>query len=138
MFAAKLVGPGRSANAMTNVLVQKLALRDQLPDEERRILETVAVRVREVARDQDIARDGERVTESTLLLEGMAARCKMLSGGRRQISALHVAGDFVDLHSFLLKVMDHSVVAMSACTVAMVPHARRRCVRYFSTSWMLK
>lgn len=107
---------------MTNVLVQKLSLRDQLPPEERRLLERVAVRVREIARDQDIVHDGQRVTESTLLLDGMAARYKMLGGGRRQISALHIAGDFVDLHSFLLKTLDHGVVALTPCTIAQVPH----------------
>jgi CRP-like cAMP-binding protein len=111
---------------MTNVLVQKLSLRDQLPTEERRMLERVAVRVREVARDQDIIHDGQRVTESTLLLDGMAARYKMLGGGRRQISALHIPGDFVDLHSFLLKILDHGVIALTACTIAQVPHETLR------------
>lgn len=107
---------------MTNVLVQKLAVRDRLPPEEKRLLERVAVRVREIPRDQDIVHDGQRTTESTLLLDGIAARYKMLGGGRRQISALHIAGDFVDLHSFLLKQMDHGVAALTACTIAQVPH----------------
>lgn len=111
---------------MTNVLLQKLALRDEIPPDERRLLDRAPFRIREVGRDQDIVRDGQRVTESCLLLEGMAARYKMLGGGRRQISALHVAGDFVDLHSFLLKTMDHGVVALSPCTVAMVPHETLR------------
>jgi CRP-like cAMP-binding protein len=111
---------------MTNVLVQNLTVRDRLPTEERRLLERVAVRVREVARDQDIVHDGQRTTESSLLLDGIAARYKVLGGGRRQISALHIAGDFVDLHSFLLKVMDHGVVALTACTVAGVPHETLR------------
>lgn len=107
---------------MTNVLIQKLAVRDRLPIEERRLLERVAVRVKEIAHDHDLVRPGDRATESSLLLEGIAARYKMLGGGRRQISALHVPGDFVDLHSFLVKTMDHGVVALTACTVAMVPH----------------
>jgi hypothetical protein len=29
--------------------------------------------------------------------------------------AVHLLGDFVDLHSFTLKVMDHAVAARSAC-----------------------
>lgn len=107
---------------MTNVLVQKLAIRDTISADERRVLDRAIVRVREVPRDQDIVRDGARVNESVLLLDGMAARYKMLGGGRRQISAIHVAGDFVDLHSFLIKVMDHGVTALTTCTVALVPH----------------
>ena len=36
--------------------------------------------------------------------------------------AIHVVGDFVDLHSFVLKTMDHSVGALTRCRVALVPH----------------
>jgi CRP-like cAMP-binding protein len=107
---------------MSNVLVEKLSWHDGLSPAERVLLQQVAVKVREVGRDQDLVRDGQRVTESILLLDGMAARYKLLSGGRRQISAIHVAGDFVDLHGFLLKVLDHGVVALSSCTIATVPH----------------
>ena len=35
---------------------------------------------------------------------------------------LHVAGDFVDLHGFLLKRLDHNVGAMTPVRMAMVPH----------------
>ena len=61
--------------------------------------------------------------ESSLLLDGYAARYKIVSNGRRQISAIHVAGDFIDLHSFLLKTMDHGVLALTNCRIANVPHA---------------
>ncbi len=56
-------------------------------------------------------------------MEGFAARYKILPSGRRQITAIHVPGDFVDLHSFLLKTMDHGVMALTACELALVPHA---------------
>lgn len=107
---------------MTNPLVQKLSLRDRMSAEEQKLLERSIVRVREVPADHDFVSDGQRMTESTLLLDGMAGRYKLLGEGRRQIMALHVAGDFVDLHSFLLKTMDHHVCALSACTIALVPH----------------
>ena len=58
-----------------------------------------------------------------LLLDGYAARYKIVSNGRRQTSAIHVAGDFIDLHSFLLKTMDHGVLALTNCRIANVPHA---------------
>jgi CRP-like cAMP-binding protein len=108
---------------MINSLVLKLEKRDRLSDEEKRVLENAIARVREVAADEDIVRDGDRPTESSLLLEGFAARYKVMANGRRQITEIHVAGDFVDLHSFLLKIMDHSVQALSRCRVAAVPHA---------------
>lgn len=107
---------------MTNPLVKKLSLRDSLSADEQAQLERAISRVKEFAPDQDIVEEGRRVTDSCLLLDGMAARYKLLDGGSRQITALHVTGDFVDLHSFLLKKLDHGVLALSACTVAMVPH----------------
>jgi CRP-like cAMP-binding protein len=107
---------------MSNPLILKLEQRDQLSDDERKVLESAIGRVRVVAADEDIVREGERPAESSLLLDGFAARYKIFSNGRRQITAVHVPGDFVDLHSFLLKTMDHGVLALSPCRVAAVPH----------------
>lgn len=108
---------------MPNPLVLKLEQRDQLSDEEKRVLESAITRVRVVEADEDIVREGDHPSESNLLLDGFAARYKIFSNGRRQITAIHVAGDFVDLHSFLLKTMDHGVLALTPCRVAVVPHA---------------
>ena len=108
---------------LTHHLVLKLEQRDRLSDHEKRVLEASVVRVREVRADEDIIREGDRPLESSLLLDGFAARYKVLSNGRRQITALHVLGDFVDLHSFLLKTMDHGVLALTPCRVGLVPHA---------------
>ena len=74
----------------------------------------------------DIVRQNDRPLHSCLLVEGWAARSKTLENGGRQITALHVPGDFVDLHSFLLHQMDHSVIALTTCRVAFVPHENLR------------
>lgn len=108
---------------MPNPLVLKLEQRDRLSDDEKRVLESAISRVRVVEADEDIVHEGETPSESSLLLDGFAARYKIFSNGRRQITAIHVAGDFVDLHSFLLKTMDHGVLALTPCRVAVVPHA---------------
>ncbi|WP_243369184.1 Crp/Fnr family transcriptional regulator [Microvirga solisilvae] len=107
---------------MPNPLVLKLEQRDRLSDDEKRVLESAISRVRVVEADEDIVHEGEHPSESSLLLDGYAARYKIFSNGRRQITAIHVPGDFVDLHSFLLKVMDHGVLALTPCRVAVVPH----------------
>ena len=108
---------------MTNPLILKLEQRDQLSNDEKRALDNAISRIRIVEGDEDIIREGDRPTESSLLLDGFAARYKIVSNGRRQISALHVPGDFLDLHSFLLKTMDHGVLALTPCRIATVPHA---------------
>jgi CRP-like cAMP-binding protein len=50
-------------------------------------------------------------------------RCKDLASGQRQIVGLYIAGDFIDLHSFLLKKLDHDIVTLTPVRMASVPHA---------------
>jgi CRP-like cAMP-binding protein len=63
-------------------------------------------------------REGDRPSESLFLITGFAARYNVLHSGKRQITALHVPGDFVDRHSFLIKTMDHAVMAVTPCSSA--------------------
>ena len=70
--------------------------------------------------------EGSRPKESCLVTAGFAARSQSLRSGERQITAVHVPGDFVDLHSMMLKVMDHSVIALGPCKVAFIPHEKIR------------
>lgn len=80
------------------------------------------------AADVDVVREHDRQTRSHLLLEGWAGRYINLADGRRQIVAIHVPGDFVDLHSFPLQIMDHSVATFTPCRIALAPHDRLRAV----------
>jgi CRP-like cAMP-binding protein len=113
---------------MLQALVTKLEQRGQLSAEERRVVEGLITRVREVKSDEDIVREGDRPSESSVMLGGFSARYKILSNGRRQITALHVLGDFDDLHSFLLGKMDHGVVALTPCRIGVVAHDDLRAI----------
>lgn len=70
-----------------------------------------------------VARAGEPLTNSTLLLEGIMSRYLDDRNGLRQLVAIHFPGDFLDLHAFPLKVLDHDVATLTTATVATVPHA---------------
>jgi len=54
------------------------------------------------------------------------ARTKNMSSGQQQISELQFCGDFVDLHSFTLKRLDHNVMSLTACRLAVIPHENVR------------
>jgi CRP-like cAMP-binding protein len=103
-------------------LIAKLERRDSLSDEERAALEAAATSARRIAAGQDLVREGDRPKASTLMLSGYSARYNVLPDGQRQITALHIKGDFVDLHSFLLHQMDHGVIALTDCTVTLIAH----------------
>ncbi len=105
-----------------NPLILFLEARDRLSEDERRILQAATLRHRAFAARSDIVQEGDRPTDSLMLLSGFAARYHLLADGRRNISAIHIPGDFVDLHSLLQDRMDHSVGAITDCTVALVAH----------------
>ena len=71
---------------------------------------------------QDIVAQGARPTSSCLMVSGYSVRYTILSDGARQITAVHVPGDFVDLHSLFLHPMDHGVAALGPARIARVPH----------------
>jgi len=109
---------------MITVHLKKLRQRAEIgPEEERAIREAVA-ETREVRADEVVIRAGEVLDESLMLLRGWLGRSKDLAHGERQFMELHVAGDFADLHGFTLKRLDHNVLALSDCTIAVVPHDR--------------
>jgi CRP-like cAMP-binding protein len=79
---------------------------------------------RSIPADEVLIRSGQELNSSLVLLDGWLARSKDLSGGERQVTELHVAGDFADLHGFTLKRLDHDVLTLSDCIIGVVPHNR--------------
>src|SRR6201995_371911 len=90
--------------------------------EERARLEESITEIKTLPPRTNIVLAGDRLNQSILLLEGFMSRCIDDHNGLRQLVAVHVPGDFVDLHAFPLKVLDHDVATMTAASVAIVPH----------------
>lgn len=105
-------------------LAMKLRARDTLSPEEEQVLRDAVGEIREIRPGHVIVRSGDQLDVSVLLERGIVARYKDLADGERQIQELHIIGDFVDLHGFLLKRLDHNIGAVSACRIALVPHSR--------------
>lgn len=89
-------------------------------------LEHAAARTATFAPRQVIVRQMTPLSQCTLLLDGFIERYKDVADGRRQILAIHIPGDFVDLHSYPLKRLEHSVAALTEVKVALFPHAAVR------------
>jgi CRP-like cAMP-binding protein len=66
---------------------------------------------------------GKPLTHSTLLVDGFMCRYIDDMGGMRQLVAIHVPGDFVDLHGYPLKALDHNIGTLTEATIATVPHS---------------
>jgi CRP-like cAMP-binding protein len=109
-------------------LLLKLRARDLVSEEEADVLRAAIAGIVEVPAGKAVIRAHASLTSSTLLIEGVACRYKDLADGQRQIMELHVAGDFIDLHGFLLKQLDHNVGTITPCRFAMVPHDALRAI----------
>lgn len=107
---------------MIDRLLHKLHRYGPPSAEECEALTAIMTPVRTYAAGQELISQFSTPKESTVLLSGMIGRLVTLRGGSQQITALQVPGDFVDLHAFLLARMDHSVVAITECTVTTAPH----------------
>jgi CRP-like cAMP-binding protein len=100
----------------------KLRARAVLSAEEERALRSIVSDTTDYAADAIVVPAYVEQDHSRVLLSGIACRYKDLRDGGRQITELHVAGDFVDLHSFTLKHLDHDVMTLTAARLANVPH----------------
>lgn len=101
----------------------KLRARDLVSPEEEGVVRSGVTEVVNVPANRVAVRQGEPLEHSLLLLSGLAARRNDMRDGSRQYTELHVAGDFVDIHAFTLKYLEHDIVALSDCVFALIPHS---------------
>ncbi|USI73842.1 Crp/Fnr family transcriptional regulator [Sphingomonas morindae] len=109
----------------SGLFLKHRSVRDADP-EDQRAFDAAFTETRHLAPRQRAVARGEPLDRALLLLDGLVARVMDDQKGERQIVGLHVPGDFVDLHGFPLGYIDHDVIAMTAVTVAMMPHAHLR------------
>jgi len=83
--------------------------------------------VRDVPARTELIRRGDPVLSSQLLLDGLIGRyVPQLDETPRQMVALQVPGDFVDLHSFPSRILDHDVASITDICVGVFPHVALR------------
>lgn len=104
-------------------LVAKLQTVADLRDGDMKDLLALCEDVRIVPARRDIIAEGDRPEEVHVMIEGWAARYRMLPNGSRQIVAFVIPGDFCDVHVTVLGHMDHGIVALTRCKVAYIPGA---------------
>ena len=98
-------------------------LRHAMSAQEKQTLESLIEGSEHIPDGYAILRRGEVAQRSTLLLDGFLARVIRV-GKRRHIISFQVPGDFVDLHGFALKRLDHDIVSIGPARVAFTGHPR--------------
>lgn len=102
-------------------LFLKGRLRHVMTEHEMHLLENMVDKVERVPDGTCILERGKVADRSTMLVDGFIARV-IENGGNRNIVGVQVPGDFVDLHAFALKRLDHDVVTVGPTMVAYVSH----------------
>lgn len=116
---------------MGNPWATKLSQVARLPVEDRELLDRLVSRPARFEAGRNIISQGEPPDYVNVVVSGWVAKYKILGDGQRQIMGLMLPGDLCDLHAFVLKAMDHSLAALGAAEVAMLP--RREIAAIFET-----
>ncbi|MFL6744833.1 MAG: Crp/Fnr family transcriptional regulator [Sphingomicrobium sp.] len=93
----------------------------RLPDEDRAALLALPLRVRRLDSGSYLVREGVVPGVCSVLAEGYAFRQKMTGVGARQILAVCIPGDAVDLQNIFLNISDHGVQMLTRGVVADLP-----------------
>ena len=102
-------------------MVRKLEYRQKLDADDRAALLALPHKVKLLEQHDYIVRQGDRAEFSCVLLAGFCVRQKIVGNGYRQIVAIQMKGEMVDLQNSLLGIADHSVQMLTAGKIAMIP-----------------
>ena len=98
-------------------------LRSALTEGEKQLVEDVIEGEHHLGGGELIAHRGAECGSSSILIDGFAIRV-IARGGQDHIVSLQVPGDFIDLHGFALKRLDHDIYTLGPAKVGLVSHAR--------------
>jgi len=103
-----------------NPLVAKFSKFAPLSARDIGLLETLCAPEERFRAGANIVIEGETPRPAFVVTHGMACRYRLMPDGRRQILGILIPGDFFDLHGFLLRATDHSVVSIGPTRIAAI------------------
>jgi CRP-like cAMP-binding protein len=106
---------------MLSALVQKLDSLEPLSDEAKSHLARLPARLANLAPREELVAEAQPRGDVRVVVEGVAARVKVLdAGGRQAILGLLLPGDVDEADAFV-EALDHGIVALTACKIAQIP-----------------
>ncbi|MES2988108.1 MAG: Crp/Fnr family transcriptional regulator [Pseudomonadota bacterium] len=102
-------------------LFHKLALRARIDAGDRAAVMALGWKRRTVTASSYVVREGRPPLRCGFILEGFAYRQKLALDGAREIVAILVPGDLIDLQNLYFTQSDHDVVALTQLLIAEVP-----------------
>lgn len=112
-------------SSMTPFL-RKLETRSKLTEDERQVILDLPFHPRHVEANQDFVQQGEDVTHSCFVLEGMVGTFGQNKRGGRQITSVFLGGDMIDLNTVVVTQAIADLQALTPTTILQVPHTALR------------
>ena len=106
--------------------LDKLLSRSDLGIAERQAILDLPTLPAQIQTNRDFVRLGERTNHACFVVDGLVGRFGQNREGNRQITAVHVPADMVDLHSVVAPDACSALQALSVTTILRVPHAALR------------
>lgn len=110
-----------NSSSALHPMLRKLEQWTELDQSDREALLSLPHKVKSFGKHEYVVRERDRSTHCGVMLSGYSIRHKIVSHGARQIVAIHMQGDVVDLQNSMLRTADHSVQMLIGGDVAMIP-----------------
>lgn len=105
------------------LVVRKLNCRTPLSRQDEEAILALPCERRTLEHSSYIVREGDPPSHCAALISGFAYRHKLTAAGARQIIAVHLPGDPLDLQHLFLDVADHNLQTLTKAEVALIPRA---------------
>ena len=104
-------------------MIGKLAAHNLLSSEDIASLYKLPYHCRYLEAGSYILRDNDISDSCNVLVSGLAYRHKVSGAGFRQIVAIHIPGEIVDLQQMYIHNSDSNVQALTRCTISTISHS---------------
>ena len=106
--------------------LRTLEARSDVSNEEREAILALPFVPRQIRPNYDFVRQGELLSHSCFVLDGVVGSFKQDRDGNRQIVSIFINGDMVDLHSVVVPEAPSALQALTTTTILQVPHSALR------------
>ena len=103
------------------IFIHHLGLIGRLSDADKEALLSIKGEIRDLKRDEDVLRDGDRPTYSVVVISGLLQRYTTSPEGKRQIHSFYLPTDTPCLEAVHIGVMDNNLGAVTQSRVGLVP-----------------
>ena len=104
-----------------DLLLRKLETHSRLEEDDRQAVLALPYTLKTLEPQSYTVREGDAPQVCAVLISGFAYRQKLTGDGSRQILALHIPGEALDLQNLFLDVSDHNVQTLTRAEVALIP-----------------